>query len=139
MLQVCSSTSVCRSNRENSKAPLHLARCTVHTLLVGSVIKTHVCWEGFLSYCYRGPVGRGQHEKTATSVPVFPDPFVPSHFKFPPHGPGQGKRTYGTRAQNDTRTDLLGTRHSLLCQYSLFRLPDHSLCIVKNICIYTHM
>jgi hypothetical protein len=50
----------------------------------------------------------------------------------------QGWRTFGTRAQNDTLKDSLGTRHSLL-SLLLFLLPDQRLYIVNNICIYTYL
>jgi hypothetical protein len=36
---------------------------------------------------------------------------------------GQNCRPYGTHAQNDTRKDFIGTRHSLLSQLFLFLLP----------------
>jgi hypothetical protein len=48
----------------------------------------------------------------------------------------QGWRTYGTFAQNVTRRDFFGTRHSLLTHF-LFLLPDQCLCIVKIIWLRT--
>jgi hypothetical protein len=41
----------------------------------------------------------------------------------------QGWRTYGTRVQNVTREDLLGTRHSLLSHFLInFSRPAHLSC-----------
>jgi hypothetical protein len=49
----------------------------------------------------------------------------------------QGWRTNGTRAQQVTRKDILGTQHSLLSPFFLFLSPDQHLYIVKNMCLYT--
>ena len=52
---------------------------------------------------------------------------------------GQGCRTYGTRAQNDTREDFLATWHSLLPQIfvSFFRLASVycSECVCVCVCM----
>jgi hypothetical protein len=50
----------------------------------------------------------------------------------------QGCRTYGTRAQNDTWDDFLGTRNSLLSQFSSFLLSDQLLYSEKNRCVHIH-
>jgi hypothetical protein len=49
-----------------------------------------------------------------------------------------GCQTYGTRAQDGMRKDILGTWQSLLSQI-LFLLPDHRLYILKNMCVYIYI
>jgi len=74
MLQVCPITSVCQMNQwweQYGSFSLGSPHSTYAACWVSC--RTHHCWEGFLRYCYRGPVGTGQHDKTATLVPVFPD------------------------------------------------------------------
>jgi hypothetical protein len=50
----------------------------------------------------------------------------------------QGWRIYGTCAQNGMRKISLA-RDPPCCLIVLFLLPDQRLCIVKNMCIYTHI
>jgi hypothetical protein len=49
---------------------------------------------------------------------------------------GQGWRTYGTCAQNVTRKNFLGTRHSLLSHF--FILPDQRLRMCRT-CAHIHI
>ena len=52
----------------------------------------------------------------------------------------QGWRTYGTRAQNGTRKDFRGTRHSLLSYFFNFfcLISVPILCVRVRVCMYTH-
>jgi len=51
----------------------------------------------------------------------------------------QGSRTYGTRTQNGTREDFLGTRYTLLSISFISYIRQASLYCEQYVCMYTHI
>jgi hypothetical protein len=72
MLQVCPSTSVCQMNQPWEQYGTS-SLGSLYSMYAACWLSCRNTWEGFLRYCYHGSVGRGQHDKTATRVRVFPD------------------------------------------------------------------
>ena len=135
MLQVCPGTSVCQMNHPWGQYGSSSLGSLYGTYAVCWLsCQTHQCWEGVLRYCCRGPVGRGQHDKTASSVSVLPDhtdPFVPSQVPASWNRPGQTNLWHAYPKWHADRFPW----HSAFSAIPAFLLPYHRQCIVKNMCV----